>query len=81
VHRRLAQFTLSAQPAALPVELTAAGAAAGRITSTALFNGARYGLGIVRADIVEREPSLDYSGGTATLVPHPPLARTPAQPL
>jgi folate-binding protein YgfZ len=81
VHRRLAQFTLSAQPAALPVELTAAGAAAGRITSTALFNGARYGLGIVRADIVEREPSLDYPGGTATLVPHPPLARTPAQPL
>jgi folate-binding protein YgfZ len=81
VHRRLAQFMLSAQPAALPVELTAAGAAAGRITSTALFNGARYGLGIVRADIVEREPSLDYPGGTATLVPHPPLARTPTQPL
>jgi aminomethyltransferase len=90
VHRRLAQFTLSAEPAALPVELTTANALAGRITSTALFNGARYALGIVRADALVRsgtsgntdsQPSLDYPGGTATLVPHPPLARTPAQPL
>jgi folate-binding protein YgfZ len=80
VHRRLAQFTLSAEPAALPVELTAAGAAAGRITSTALYNGTRYALGIVRGDAVERQQSLDYPGGTATLVTHPPLARTATQP-
>jgi folate-binding protein YgfZ len=80
VHRRLAQFTLSAEAAALPVELTAAGAAAGRITSTALYNGTRYGLGIVRNDVVERQRSLDYPGGTATLVTHPPLARTTTQP-
>ncbi|MFL6427962.1 MAG: YgfZ/GcvT domain-containing protein [Acidobacteriaceae bacterium] len=80
VHRRLAQFTLSAEPAAVPVELTAAGASAGRITSTALYNGARYGLGIVRSEIVERQPSLEYAGGTATLLPYPLLARTATQP-
>ncbi len=67
VHRRLTQFTLSAEPAALPVELTSTGAAVGRITSTALYNGTHYGLGIVRADAVERQPTLDYPGGTATL--------------
>ena len=83
VHRRLAQFTLSSEPAALPLELTAPGdsRAAGRITSAALYNGARYGLGIVRTDAVERHPVLDYSGGTATLVTHPPLSRTATQPL
>ena len=81
VHRRLAQFTLSSEPAALPLELTAPGdnRAAGRITSAALYNGSRYGLGIVRTDAVERHPVLDYSGGTATLVTHPPLARTATQ--
>jgi folate-binding protein YgfZ len=79
VHRRLAQFALSSEPAALPVELTAAGATAGRITSTAAYNGTRYGLGIVRSETVERQPSLDYPGGTATLVAHPPLARTATQ--
>jgi folate-binding protein YgfZ len=79
VHRRLAQFTLSSEPAALPLEITAAGAAAGRITSTALYNGTCYGLGIVRAEAVERNPALDYSGGTATVVTHPPLARTATQ--
>jgi folate-binding protein YgfZ len=83
VHRRLAQFTLSSESAALPLEFTAPGdsRAAGRITSAALYNGARYGLGIVRADAVERHPVLDYSGGTATLVTHPPLSRTATQPL
>jgi folate-binding protein YgfZ len=82
VHRRLAQFTLSSEPAALPLELTAAGdnAIAGRITSTALFNGTCYGLGIVRSEAVERQPTLDYPGGTATLVTHPPLARSATQP-
>jgi folate-binding protein YgfZ len=82
VHRRLAQFTLSSEPAALPLELTAAGdnAVAGRITSTALFNGTRYGLGIVRSEAVERQPTLDYPGGTATLVTHPPFARSATQP-
>ena len=82
VHRRLAQFTLSAEPNALPLELTAPGdnRSAGRITSTALYNGSRYGFGIVRTDAVERHPVLDYSGGTATLVTHPPLARTATQP-
>ncbi|HEY3989924.1 MAG TPA: folate-binding protein [Acidobacteriaceae bacterium] len=82
VHRRLAQFTLPSEPTALPVELTAAGetAVAGRITSTALYHGRRYGLGIVRTEAVERHPALDYPGGSATLVPHPPLARNAAQP-
>ncbi len=80
VHRRLAQFTLSAEPVGLPVELSAAGATAGRITSTALYNGTRYGLSIVRSEIVERQPSLDYTGGTATLLPYTPLARIAAQP-
>jgi folate-binding protein YgfZ len=82
VHRRLAQFTLSSEPAALPLELTAAGesAIAGRITSTALYNGTRYGLGVVRSEAVERQPTLDYPGGTATLVTHSPLARTASQP-
>ena len=82
VHRRLAQFTLSSEPAALPLELTAAGdnAVAGRITSTALFNGTRYGLGVARGEVIDRRPTLDYPGGTATLVTHPPLARTATQP-
>ena len=81
VHRRLAQFTLSSQPAALPLDLTAAGesAVAGRITSTALFNGTHYGLGVVRSEAVERQPTLDYPGGIATLVTHSPLARAAAQ--
>jgi aminomethyltransferase len=85
VHRRLAQFTLSAEPAALPLELTtatvnAAAASAGRITSSAAYNGTRYGLGIVRSDALERHPVLDYPGGTATLLSHPPLARAATQP-
>ena len=73
---------LSSEPAALPLELTASGesAVAGRVTSTALFNGTRYGLGIVRSEAVERQPTLDYPGGTATLVTHPPLARSATQP-
>jgi folate-binding protein YgfZ len=87
VHRRLAQFTLSAEPAALPLELTAvpdnavaASAVAGRITSTAAYNGTRYGLGIVRSEAVERQPAFDYPGGRATLLTHHPIARTPSQP-
>jgi folate-binding protein YgfZ len=80
VHRRLAQFTLSSEPAGLPVEFTGGAANAGRITSTALYNGTRYGLGIVRSDVVERQPALDYPGGTATLVTRSPLARTATQP-
>jgi folate-binding protein YgfZ len=75
VHRRLAHFTLSSEPAALPLELTASSTAAGRITSTALYNGTRYGLGIVRSESVERQPALDYPGGIATLVTQSPLAR------
>jgi folate-binding protein YgfZ len=90
VHRRLALFTLSTEPAALPLELTAAGesAVAGRITSTAFYNGTSYGLGVARTEAVvrseadgntDRRPTLDYPGGTATLVTHPPLARTASQ--
>jgi folate-binding protein YgfZ len=90
VHRRLAQFTLSVEPAALPLELTAAGegAVAGRISSTALYNGTRYGLGIVRAEALVRggmsgntdgHPNLDYPGGTASLLMQPPLARSAMQ--
>lgn len=81
VHRRLAQFTLSTEPAALPLELTAAGesAAAGRITSTSLYNGTRYGLGVARGELIDRQPTLDYPGGTATLVTHSPLARPASQ--
>jgi folate-binding protein YgfZ len=82
VHRRLAQFTLTSEPAAMPFELTAAGesAIAGRITSTALYHGTRYGIGVVRGEVIDRRPILDYPGGTASLVPHPPLARVMAQP-
>ncbi len=78
VHRRLAQFTLSSEPATLPLELTAAGesAPAGRVTSTALYNGTRYGLGIVRNEAVQRHPVVDYPGGTATVLTHPPLAHS-----
>jgi folate-binding protein YgfZ len=76
VHRRLAQFTLSSEPSALPLELTAAGESApvGRITSSALHNGTSYGLGIVRNEAIERHPVVDYPGGTATVLTHPPLA-------
>jgi folate-binding protein YgfZ len=81
VHRRLAQFTLSSEPAALPLELTAAGdnAVAARITSTALYNGTRYGLGIGRGEAIDRQPTLDYPGGAATLVTHSPIARPAPQ--
>jgi folate-binding protein YgfZ len=81
VHRRLAQFTLDTEPPVLPLELTAAGetAVVGRITSMALSNGTRYGIGIVRTEAVVRHPVLDYPGGTATLVTHPPLARSATQ--
>jgi folate-binding protein YgfZ len=82
VHRRLAQFKLSTDPAALPLELTATGesAVAGRITSTAFYNGTRYGIGVARGEVIDRQPTLDYPGGTATLVTHSPLARPAAQP-
>lgn len=78
VHRRLAQFTLSAAPATLPVELTAAGETtpAGRITSAALYKDTHYGLGIVRNEAIERHPALDYPGGVATLLPQSPLAHS-----
>ncbi len=78
VHRRLVQFTLSSEPAALPLELTAPGesAPAGRITSTTLYDGSRYGLGIVRNEAIERHPVLDYPGGTATILTHPPFAHS-----
>ncbi|HZD75509.1 MAG TPA: folate-binding protein [Acidobacteriaceae bacterium] len=87
VHRCLAQFTLSSHPAVLPLELTAAGenAVAGRITSSALFHGTCYGLGVVRTEVVVRSQAdadantFDYPGGAATLVIHPPLARTAPQ--
>ncbi len=81
VHRRLAQFTLSSEPAALPLELTAAGESApvGRITSSALYNGTSYGIGIVRNEAIERHPVVDYPGGTATVLTHSPLARDVAQ--
>jgi folate-binding protein YgfZ len=81
VHRRLAQFTLSSEPSALPFELTAAGESTpvGRITSSALYNGTRYGLGIVRNEAIERHPVVDYSGGIASVLTHPPLARNVAQ--
>jgi folate-binding protein YgfZ len=76
VHRRLAQFTLSSEPTALPLELTAAGESApvGRITSSALHNGTSYALGIVRNEAIERHPVVDYPGGAATVLTHPPLA-------
>ena len=63
------------KPAALPLEVTAAGesAPAGRVTSTALYNGTRYGLGIVRNEAIERHPVLHYPGGTATALNHAPL--------
>jgi folate-binding protein YgfZ len=82
VHRRLAQFTLSSEPGALPLELTAAGetAVAGRITSTALYNGTLYGLGVARGEVIDRHRALDYPGGTATLLTHSPLARAASQP-
>ena len=78
VHRRLAQFALSSEPASLPLELTASGetAPAGRITSTTAYNGTHYGLGIVRREAVERHPTLEYPGGFVTLVTHPPLAQS-----
>jgi folate-binding protein YgfZ len=81
VHRRLAQFSLSEKPAAMPVDLAAenpaegaAGSTVGRITSTAAYKGAYYGLGIVRAEAAERHTSLHYSGGTATILKHSPFA-------
>jgi folate-binding protein YgfZ len=87
VHRRLAQFALSAKPAATPSDLAAeippdgaAASAVGRITSTAGYKGTYYGLGILRAEAAERYPSLRYTGGTATVVKHPPLAAMAADP-
>ncbi len=80
VHRRLAQVTLSGEPTVLPAELTAAGASVGRITSTALYSGTRYGLGIVRSEVAERHVALDTAGVTATLLTQPALTRSAAQP-
>ena len=68
VHRRLAQFTLSTPPAQLPADLVAEGQPAGRITSTAAWQGKQYGIGIVRSEAADRHRSLDYPGGTATLL-------------
>lgn len=77
VHRRLAQFTLTTPPSELPAELNADAQAVGRITSTAAWQGALYGLGIVRGELADRHPSLAYASGAATLLTRPPLSRTP----
>jgi hypothetical protein len=65
----------------MPVDLAAenpaegaAGSTVGRMTSTAAYKGAYFGLGIVRAEAAERHPSLHYSGGTATILKHSPFA-------
>ncbi len=77
VHRRLAQFTLSAPPGALPAELSIDGKPAGRITSSAVWQGTHYGLGIVRSEAAERHPTLEYAGGSATLLAKSALPAAP----
>ena len=74
VHRRLVQFTLSSMPAQLPGELSAAGQAAGRITSATEWNGIVYALGMARVEAVDRGVALEYKEGTATLVTESPVS-------
>ncbi|MGI8770120.1 MAG: YgfZ/GcvT domain-containing protein, partial [Acidobacteriaceae bacterium] len=74
VHRRLVQFTLSSMPAQLPAELSAAGQAAGRITSATEWNGIVYALGMDRVETLDRRVALEYKEGTATLVTESPVS-------
>ncbi len=75
VHRRLAVVALSTSSSQLPFELTGGEQPAGRITSVAHYQGTHYGLGVIRADAAQRHGTLSFLNGTATLLPHAPLAR------
>ncbi len=81
VHRRLAQFTLSRRTGRTPARAHRRRRDRRRRPhhQHRSQNGTRYGLGIVRTEAVVRHPVLDYPGGTATLVTHPPLARSAPQ--
>jgi folate-binding protein YgfZ len=79
VHRELVQLSLSGEAAELPLEVTAEGKAAGRITSTASYKGGWYGLGMLRTESAERQQALDYSGGTATILRQNPLPHVTAR--
>jgi folate-binding protein YgfZ len=79
VHRALRQFELSTEVQRLApgekVELRAAGAAAGELTSTAAIQlpemTRNLGLGVARVEALEQNETLEYDGGRATPVPVP----------
>jgi folate-binding protein YgfZ len=80
VHRSLRQFELSTDAPVLAagrkLELRAAGAAVGELTSTAAIRlpgeTRNLALGVARVEALEQNEALEYDGGTATPVPLPP---------
>jgi folate-binding protein YgfZ len=74
VHRRLAQFTLTAPPR-LPAELfldSPGGNRAGRLTSAASIGPDTFALGIARTEAIDRKLPLKYEEGTATALDRAP---------
>ena len=71
-NRRLAAFTLDAEPASLPLDTQQAGRSVGRLTSAAWHPGLGrwFALGVVRHDL-EAGAVLGVTGGTATVLEDP----------
>jgi folate-binding protein YgfZ len=88
VHRTLRQFSLEGAVPALPADLHAADGpaagnlppsgqpASGQLTSAAEIQlpnlHRRLGLGFVRTEVLERKARIEYDGGSATVLEHPP---------
>jgi folate-binding protein YgfZ len=79
VHRHLRQFALDGAVPALPADLRAGGepaAAIGQITSAAAIQLPSFNksvaIGFIRAEALERKARIEYDGGIATVLDHPP---------
>jgi folate-binding protein YgfZ len=83
VHRNLRQFELIGEISAIPADLRAAGdpAAVGQLSSVAQFRQSgltrTLAIGFIRSEVLERGSRIEYDGGTATVLDHPPLPPAP----
>ena len=78
MHRNLRQFELDGELPSAPTDLRVAGesAAIGQLTSFAAIRLPEFShtlaLGFIRTEALERKSPLEYEGGAATVLDHPP---------
>jgi folate-binding protein YgfZ len=86
VHRYLRQFALDGAIPALPADLRVAGEPAnsssiGQLTSVAAIQLPHFtqtvAIGYIRAEVLERKAHVEYDGGAATVLDHPPSLPQP----